>query len=431
MIQKPKQRLSKYYLLLVASLILPLVGFFVYATKFEKSFFAFLSLALFLNVIILILFHRRLKQKRAVVKLQREEFFEKTNLLRADLDKEKDVITAFRGEIVSYSQLKGLVENLSASLSVEETIRTLCREVADLLGRSNTTVLLYLVGAESGELAIAHAARHHHAVQIKQKRGDVFDRWVIKTLQPLLLEDAHSDFRFDADKVMGEETRSVGALLSVPLMVHNKPVGILRLDHPSPRSFTHKDLRFLKTMADVGAVALENAQLYDKVENMAIRDSLTGLYLRRYLLERMDEEIKRHLRRDKKLSFIMIDLDHFKTYNDQFGHTAGDIVLKCVGALMQRYFHSPGNVLARYGGEEFCVLLPECEKEEAEGLAQEFIEAVAEERIILRREETRVTVSAGIASFPGDARTLEDFIQKADRALYEAKRKGRNRVHSA
>ena len=431
MIQKPNQRLFRYYLLLIVSLILPLVGFFVYATRFEQSFFFFLSAALFLNIIILIYFHNRLKQKRAVIKLQREEFSEKANILRIDLEKERDIIAAFRGEIVSYSQLKRLVENLSASLSVEETIRTLCREVTDLLGRPNTTVILYLMDGQSGELAIVHSSRQHHAVQIRQKRGDVFDRWIMKTLQPLFLEDAHSDFRFDMDKISEEESRPIESLLSVPLIVGNKLVGILRLDSPATRAFTHKDLRFLKTIADVGAVAVENAQLYDKVEDFAIRDSLTGLFLRRYLMDRMDEEIKRHLRREKEMAFIMVDLDHFKRYNDHFGHTAGDIVLKCLGVLMEKYFHSPGNLICRYGGEEFCVLLPECGKEEARELAQAFVEAVEAERIILRREETRITVSAGVATFPRDAKTREDLISKADKALYEAKHRGRNRVQSA
>lgn len=431
MIRKAKQRLSRISLILAGSLILPLAGFFIYAARVERGFFFLLTITLLLNVIILFFFYRRLSEKRALLSLQREEILEKTNLLRADIGKETDAIAAFRSEIVAYSQLKTMVENLSSSLSVEETIRTLCREVTDLFNRQGATVILYLWDASQGQLAIAHASRHHHPVQIKNKRGDAFDRWVMKALQPLLLEDVKNDFRFDTEKIMDEESRRVASVLSVPLLVHEALIGILRLDSPSAQAFFHKDLRFLKTIADVGAVALENAQLFDRVEDMAIRDGLTGLFLPRYLMTRLDEEIKRYLRRDKELSFIMIDLDHFKRYNDRFGHTAGDIVLKCIGILLQRHFHSPGNLLGRYGGEEFCVVLPECGKDEARELAQAFVEAVEEERIILRRQETRVTVSAGIASFPEDAQTREELIHKADRALYEAKHRGRNRAYSA
>ena len=218
------------------------------------------------------------------------------------------------------------------------------------------------------------------------------------------------------------------SLISVPLSAGHAPIGILRLDSPLPARFSEEDLRFLKTIGDVAAVAIENAQLYDRVEDLAIRDSLTGLFLRRHLMERMAEEVARHLRRDKGLAFIMFDLDHFKSYNDRFGHPAGDILLRTLAELLKNHFSDPGNLVCRYGGEEFGVLMPECAREEAAAKAASFVELVATQDIVLRRERTRITVSAGVAALPDDAKTREDLIQKADTALYEAKRKGRNRV---
>ncbi len=428
MIRKLKQRLSNYYFILVASLALPLVGFFIYATRFQTSFFVLIAAALAVNIAILILFHRRLKRKRAAVKLQKEEFFEKANVMKADLVKEEQAINAFREKIVAYSQLKGLVEQLSACLSTDDTVHVICKEVTNLFAQHDSTVILYIFDQETGDLAIAHASSHYHPVNIKQKRGDIFDRWVMKTLQSLHLTDTKNDFRFDMDKVETEEKRHIRSLLSVPLIIHNKPVGIIRLDSYLPDRFAKEDLRFLKTIGDVAAVALENAQLYDKVEDLAIRDSLTGLYLRRHFMERLGEEVNRHLRREQQVSFIMIDLDHFKKYNDRFGHTAGDLVLKHVGTLLQEYFGGPGNLTCRYGGEEFCVALPECDKDAALKLTENLLRQVEQDGIVLRRERTQITISAGVATFPKDARTKEDLIQKADDALYEAKRKGRNRV---
>ncbi len=428
MIQKPKQRLSRYFLFFVASLLVPLAGFFIYAVRFDVRFFFFLSVALSVNVTVLFLFYHRLKSKKASLKLQREEYFEKANLLKADLEKESAAIAAFREKIVSYSQLKGLLEALGMCLTLEDTVNSLCKETVALFDSRDITVILYLVDHLSGGIAIVYASRNHHAVNIKMKHGDIFDRWCLKTLQSLYIEDTRSDFRFDVEKVDDEDMRRVRSLLSVPLLVHNKTVGILRLDSQLPGRFTEEDLRFLKTIGDVAAVAIENAQLYDRVEDLAIRDSLTGLFLRRYLMERVAEEIPRHLRRDKGMAFIMFDLDHFKSYNDRFGHPAGDILLKTMAELLKNHFSDPGNLVCRYGGEEFCVLMPECTKKEAAARANSFVELVEKKDIVLRREKTSISVSAGVAWFPDDAKTREELIQKADTALYEAKKQGRNRV---
>jgi diguanylate cyclase (GGDEF)-like protein len=124
----------------------------------------------------------------------------------------------------------------------------------------------------------------------------------------------------------------------------------------------------------------------------------------------------------------MLDLDHFKDYNDRFGHAAGDLVLKHLVRLMQEHFGGSGNLLCRYGGEEFCVVLHECARREAVAAAEAFVRLVEGQAVVLRREKTPVTVSAGVAMFPEDARTREELIQRADQLLYDAKRAGRNRV---
>ncbi|MFH0753433.1 MAG: sensor domain-containing diguanylate cyclase [Candidatus Omnitrophota bacterium] len=430
MIQKLKQRSFKYYAFLVASLLLPLAGFFIYATRYQTSFFSFLALALIINIILLSLFYRRLKQKKSELKIQREDFFEKANVLKEDLQKEENAINAFRQKIVAYSQLKWLVEKLSMCLSLEDSAQTLCREIGKIFEYGDVTVILYQVDASSGELGIVVAERGLHSVNIKTKRGDVIDHWVMKSLQPIHLEDTRNDFRFDIEKLEKEAERPVRSVLIAPMVIHHKLIGILRMDSPVPLKFHKDDLRFLSTVAGVAAVALENALLYDRVEDMAIRDSLTALYLRRYLIDRLQEEITRHLRRDKTMAFIMFDLDHFKKYNDTFGHTAGDLVLKHVAMLMKEHFHSPGNLLCRYGGEEFCVVLSECTKEKALAQARGFVKLVESEVVVLRREKTPVTISGGVVVFPDEARTKEELIQRADQLLYEAKRMGRNRICS-
>src|SRR3989338_766258 len=265
-------------------------------------------------------------------------------------------------------------------------------------------------------------------INLKSKKGDIFDEWVVKTLKPLLIEDTKRDFRFDMDKIANEENRLIRSLMSVPLMAGSKALGILRTDSDYENYFSTDDLRFLTTIAGLGAVAIENAQLYEEVEQLAIKDGLTGLYLPRYLLSRLGEEISRQLRRKKQLSFLMVDLDKFKLYNDKYGHMAGDIVLKTISMILQESFSEPGNLVCRYGGEEFAVLLPDCSKEQALSLAEEVRKKIRSQEIILRKQKTNISVSIGVATFPADAQMKDELIHAADHAMYKAKQEGRNRV---
>lgn len=413
--------------MVVFSFLLPLAGFFIYAAKYHAAFF-FLAAALVVNIILLAAFHRRLSKKQAIITLQKEEYFEKTNLLKAELGQEWQTIESFRHKIVNYSQLKNLIEKLGMCLSLEETSTTLSVEVNKLFGHKDITVILYLFHSTIGELGISSSQKGQMQVHLKAKKGDLFDQWVVKTLNPLMVEDANSDFRFDIDKMSQEEVRQIRSLISAPLMEANKILGILRVDSPLPQHFTTDDLRFLRTIADLTSIAVENAQLYQRLEELAIKDGLTGLYLRRYLMERLEEEIARGVRSKYELSFLMIDLDRFKQYNDTFGHIAGDIVLRNLAQVLVEHFSRPGDLICRYGGEEFCILLPDCPKAKAAELAEKLRQKMQSQEIMLRRQKTHVTISVGVASFPKDARLKEELIFKADAALYQAKEGGRNRV---
>lgn len=427
MTQKPKKQSSKKYFLVFFSFAIPLAGLFVYAMQFQSVFFLFLGVGLLLNIILLFSFHRRLTIKQSQINIQKEEYFEKANVLKAEIEKEWKAVESFRRKIINYSQLKELTEKLSASLTLAETSQAISSEVSSFFGRDNT-VILYLFHSQTGELGISSSQKGQMQVNIKSKKGDIFDQHVVKTLQPLLIEDTKKDFRFDIERNLPEDSRVIRSLISGPLLMGQKALGILRVDSASPDHFVQEDLRFLLTMTDLASVAIENAQLYERIEDMAIRDSLTGLFLRRHMLARLEEELKRDMRSHKPMAFLMVDLDHFKKYNDTYGHVAGDIVLKMLSKLLQECFKGPGNIVCRYGGEEFCVILPDCPKDKAAELAERFRTRVEKQELVLRRQKTNVTVSIGISCFPEDAQMKEELIYKADHALYRAKDQGRNRI---
>ena len=381
-------------------------------------------------VAFLLFFHSVFVRRWAAVELQKQDILEKTNLLEIELARERELIRALEQKIIDYSALKGLTEKLCGVFNLDDTARTFCAEVNKIFGHPDHTVILYLFQDKIGGLGIAASQKNQTEIHLKAKKGDLCDELVVKTLKPLLVEDIKSDFRFDLEKMGRVEDRFVRSLMSVPLLIGNKAIGILRVDSPAANHFSSEDIRLLTAIGDLGAVAIENAQLYERVENLAIHDSLTGLYLRRTMLDRLSYEINRHVHAKAALSFLMVDLDFFKKYNDSFGHTAGDIVLKTVANILSEFFEKPGNLVCRYGGEEFAVILPDCPKKEALNLAQAVRQKIADREILLRREKTHVTVSIGLAVCPTDALTREDLIQKADMALYRAKKGGRNKVVS-
>jgi diguanylate cyclase (GGDEF)-like protein len=175
-------------------------------------------------------------------------------------------------------------------------------------------------------------------------------------------------------------------------------------------------------------VALENSLLFQKTQDLAIHDDLTGLYTRHYFLGRLKEEAKRCLRLDQYLSVLMLDIDLFKQYNDKFGHTAGDIVLKKIAQIMQESLSEYNCLISRFGGEEFLVMLSGLDKKKSFAVADNLRQKIEKAVIILRRQETKITVSIGIASMPLDTKDEDELVQKADKSMYEAKQKGRNQV---
>jgi len=426
-----KRQLFESRFFLTALFFLPLCGFVLYAIFADRKFFILiLAVLMFLSGLLLFL-RRRLMSLRAEYGIHRQDFLEQANLLESDIKKEWQSVESLNKKMVDYGQLKVIAEKLNQSYSVQDTSRTLSSEVGRLFGQKDTTIILYLFQSRTGELGISASQKGLMEVNLKEKKGDLYDKWVVKNLQALLIEDSKNDFRFDLERVHTEDARLVRSLMSVPLMISNKAIGILRLDSPRPNFFQADKLRLLTTIADMGAVAIENAQLYEKIEDLAIRDSLTGLFLRRHFLDRLSHEMSRELRQHKDLSFLMIDLDYFKKYNDNYGHMAGDIVLKTLGFMLTDIFDAPGNMICRYGGEEFAIFLPECSKEDAVRQAEVLRKKIEGQAIMLRREKTKISVSIGVATFPEDGQLRDDLIEKADTALYEAKKKGRNRVCAA
>jgi diguanylate cyclase (GGDEF)-like protein len=182
----------------------------------------------------------------------------------------------------------------------------------------------------------------------------------------------------------------------------------------------------VKTVSDQLAVAISHARLFRHVQTQAMTDALTGLYNHRYLQERLDREIKLADRNNDQVSLIMLDMDHLKRINDTHGHRSGDAALTHAAEVMRLSVREV-DICARYGGEEFVIILPQCGREDAIDVAERIREAIASEPVA---KVGQVTASIGVATYPGAAKTKEDLIEMADRAMYLAKAAGRNRVRT-
>lgn len=351
---------------------------------------------------------------------------EEHNALQAEYSYMQATNEALKEKVIRYATLKDLTNRLSSTLSSDSVVNIVIDSVQEFVGISDVCIL-FLVDEEARELALKAARSKNGPLSIKSKKGDIFDLWVLKQRQPLLVSDADKDFRFNLELIPEEYKRDFKSLIAVPLISEKKVIGILRAESRESDVYMSDDLRLLTILSDLAAIAIENTKLYYRIKEMAIRDGLTGLYGHRYFKERLDEDILKVTKIKQPLSLLMLDIDNFKNYNDKYGHIAGDIVLKVIGEILQSSIE-PGDLAARYGGEEFVLILFGKGKADALSLADLIRKKIEAEKFILRQVETHVTVSIGCAALSQDAVLRDELIRAADASLYEAKKEGGNKV---
>ncbi len=218
------------------------------------------------------------------------------------------------------------------------------------------------------------------------------------------------------------------AEMCLPLISFGEVLGVILLDSARKNAFPPTDVQPLESVADICAAAIQNARHFEKTKQLAFLDGLTGIYNRRYFEQTIMQEIERCRRYEKTMSVIMLDIDHFKKLNDEFGHLLGDEALRQVSALMVQNVRK-ADIVCRYGGEEFAVLAPETTGENAVGIAEKLRRAV--ETWHFPGVPRPVTVTAGVAEFPAQGNDRDELVKAADGALYAAKQAGRNRVLAA
>lgn len=253
--------------------------------------------------------------------------------------------------------------------------------------------------------------------------GDRVARPAMETGQPIVV----SDIALFVTPAPEEWRYKTSSFITFPVSIGERRIAVLNFtDRADGEAFNERDIELLQAITPQIAMAIDRATLKDQAgeyQQLSVTDSMTGLLNRRYLQERLSEEIQRSKRHHFAMSLLMVDVDNFKMYNDAFGHLAGDEALRIVANILKENLRGD-DVAARYGGEEFAILLPQTSSEEATVIA---------ERIRSQIERTdfphrKVTVSIGIAKTTPEVNSPDDIVLAADRALYEAKDRGRNNI---
>ncbi|HQU84040.1 MAG TPA: diguanylate cyclase [Pyrinomonadaceae bacterium] len=299
---------------------------------------------------------------------------------------------------------------------------TLTQISAEMLKAERASLLVY--NEKTDELEAKAAVGVAEDLTKLEKIGDRVAKIVLREGRPMIVADMRQS---DLNKSPAPRKYRTESFISYPISIGERKIAVLNFtDRADSGTFSEFDLELLQAIAPQIAVAIDRESLKDKAgefEQLSVTDALTGLLNRRYLEERLLEEIKRSNRHGYPMSFLMIDVDNFKQYNDRFLHIEGDKALKLVASEMRVNLRG-ADVAARYGGEEFSILLPQTTSEEAETIA---------ERIRQRIDATvfpnrKVTISIGVASCSYELNTPQALILAADKALFEAKRKGKNNV---
>jgi diguanylate cyclase (GGDEF)-like protein/PAS domain S-box-containing protein len=366
------------------------------------------------------------------------------------------------GALIIYRDISAQVEAAKASKEYAESLHalvgelemratqiTLLNEMSDLLQCcSNSTEAFAVISQSSRRLFYRASAGALFVLDSSRNATDVKASWGSpQASEPLFYADAcwalrrgkpHWSDQPDATVGCQHLKRTVASIhLCVPLMAHGEALGVLQLEYErkvgksgedSFESLQDSQQRLALAAAGQMGLSLASLRLRETLREQSLRDPLTGLYNRRFMQESLDREVLRAQRRKRPLSVAFLDLDHFKFFNDRFGHDAGDAVLRTLGELLRSHYRAE-DVICRFGGEEFAVILPETTAREA-AKRSDSLRLAVKALTISHRGATlgTISVSIGIACYPEHASNAQQLLHTADTCLYTSKARGRDRV---
>lgn len=325
-------------------------------------------------------------------------------------------------------QLSSLFD-VGLAMSSEQSLQSLFQVIVDsaakVSGAQRCSLMVLDEETQTLRIRAAIGIPEETIARAEVRLGEGIAGHVAQTGEPIFVADIERDDRFARRNDTKYNSKS---LVSVPIKVQGQVRGVLNINNKlSGKSFTENDRNLLTLLASHAAVALENAHRYQDLNILAVTDSLTKVYIRRYFEECLARAFRNAQRYKRAFSLVMCDIDHFKQINDTYGHLQGDRTLQIVAEILKANIRDD-DLVARYGGEEFVLILDRAETETAVSVAERIRQTVEARPIPSEQGDLHITLSLGVATYRSDIPTAHDLVAAADAALYEAKKSGRNRV---
>jgi diguanylate cyclase (GGDEF)-like protein len=353
-----------------------------------------------------------------------EEIKQKYDRLFSNSGKLEESNKVLSKSIAEFYTLNQISQAIGSILDIKELLKRLNDIILGVMGVSFSTIILY---DENTNRLKVHTTNISNINELATLTDNVNSGVLVEALNKgqSILENNVDYFQY-----LFTCGRNINSLMCIPLITSSRKFGLVLVEHTISNAFDEENVRFLSIITQQVGIVMENAELYYQMKEVARRDGLTGVYNRQYFQERLETEFKEAKKDNYPLSLAIFDIDHFKKFNDTYGHLFGDKVLISTVDVVKTALRK-NDMIARFGGEEFIILFPSTNLSDAfekvEILRKKVSENIIEDNLI----NASVTASFGISSFDECAFNENDLIRTADDALYDAKAAGRNCVMTA
>lgn len=318
-----------------------------------------------------------------------------------------------------------LLRYISSTLDLEQLMDLVTDSIIGAIGVDTCSLIIRIQSKASENYYFR--TKSNYPVDIESQLKEALEKGILDKY--IKEKKSHIDSFVNVDHYPFIHNRPVGSLIIIPLIRNEKVYGLLISEHASTGFFGENNLQFFESIATQINIAVNNASLYTKMEEMATKDGLTGILNRRHLQKKLKDVFKSCKDSNESISVVLFDIDKFKNINDTYGHLFGDEAIKMVARIAQKYAEEKNGFTGRYGGEEFVMVLPKVSLNETIKMIEAMHEELRKEPLYYNKDRlVYINVSIGITAYPDFGSSAEDLLNRADNAMYYSKDHGRGRI---